>query len=150
MRAACVETLTDPEEGMKRLEGLARFLEHEYESAARSLREGMAGEMFTIQRLRQLPPTLYKCLGTTNVIESPQSGVQKRTDNVTRWRDACDMSSRSVGWPRPGFLTEKHFRKVASGTTICGPWPSIWDENKLPTPLRKWRNMNLSAVPTFN
>jgi putative transposase len=92
---------------MKRLEGLARFLEHEYESAARSLREGMA-EMFTIQRL-QLPPTLYKCLGTTNVIESPQSGVQKRTDNVTRWRDA-DMVERWVAsaW----LLTEKHFRKV--------------------------------------
>lgn len=105
MRAAW--KLTDPEEGMKRLEGLARFLEHEYESAARSLREGMA-EMFTIQRL-QLPPTLYKCLGTTNVIESPQSGVQKRTDNVTRWRDA-DMVERWVAsaW----LLTEKHFRKV--------------------------------------
>jgi putative transposase len=105
MRAAW--KLTDAEEGMKRLEGLARFLEHEYESAARSLREGMA-EMFTIQRLK-LPPSLYKCLGTTNVIESPQSGVQKRTGNVTRWRDA-DMVERWVAsaW----LLTEKHFRKV--------------------------------------
>lgn len=105
MRAAW--KVTDAEEGMKRLEGLARFLEHEYESAARSLREGMA-EMFTIQRLK-LPPSLYKCLGTTNVIESPQSGVQKRTGNVTRWRDA-DMVERWVAsaW----LLTEKHFRKV--------------------------------------
>ncbi len=74
--------LSDADEGMKRLEGLARFLEHEYESAARSLREGKA-EMFTIQRLK-LPPPLYECLGTTNIIESPQSGVQKRTANVTR------------------------------------------------------------------
>src|ERR1041385_6616962 len=99
--------LSDAEEGMKRLEGLARFLEDEYESAARSLREGMA-EMFTIQRLK-LPPSLYKCLGTTNVIESPQSGVQKRTGNVTRWRDA-EMVERWVAsaW----LLTEKHFRKV--------------------------------------
>jgi putative transposase len=105
MRAAW--KLSDAEEGVKRLEGLARFLEHEYESAARSLREGMA-EMFTIQRLK-LPPTLYKCLGTTNVIESPQSGVQKRTGNVTRWRDA-GMVERWVAsaW----LLTEKHFRKV--------------------------------------
>lgn len=105
MRAAW--KLTDAEEGMKRLEGLARFLEHEYESAARSLREGMT-EMFTIQKLK-LPPSLYKCLGTTNVIESPQSGVQKRTGNVTRWRDA-DMVERWVAsaW----LLTEKHFRKV--------------------------------------
>jgi putative transposase len=105
MRAAW--KLTDADEGMKRLESLARFLEHEYESAARSLREGMA-EMFTIQRLK-LPPSLYKCLGTTNVIESPQSGVQKRTDNVTRWRNAA-MVERWVAsaW----LLTEKHFRKV--------------------------------------
>ena len=105
MRAAW--KLTDADEGIKRLEGLARFLEHEYESAARSLREGMA-EMFTIQRLK-LPPSLYKCLGTTNVIESPQSGVQKRTGNVTRWRDAA-MVERWVAsaW----LLTEKRFRKV--------------------------------------
>lgn len=105
MRAAW--KLTDADEGMKRLEQLARFLEHNHESAARSLREGMA-EMFTIQRLK-LPPSLYKCLGTTNLIESPQSGVQKRTNNVTRWRTA-EMVHRWVAsaW----LLTEKHFRKV--------------------------------------
>jgi putative transposase len=105
MRAAW--KLTDADEGMKRLEQLARFLEHEHASAARSLREGMA-EMFTVQRLK-LPPSLYKCLGTTNVIESPQSGVQKRTHNVTRWRTA-EMVQRWVAsaW----LLTEKHFRKV--------------------------------------
>lgn len=106
MRAAW--QLTDADEGVKRLEQLARFLEHEHESAARSLREGMT-EMFTIQRLK-LPPSLYKCLGTTNVIESPQSGVQKRTNNVTRWRTA-EMVQRWVAsaW----LLTEKHFRKVS-------------------------------------
>src|SRR5436309_15292347 len=91
MRAAW--RVSDAEEGVKRLDHLARFLEHEHESAARSLREGMA-EMFTVQRL-QLPPSLYKCLGTTNVIESPQSGVQKRTHNVTRWRDP-DMVERPL------------------------------------------------------
>jgi hypothetical protein len=32
------------------------------------------GEMFTLQRLK-LPPSPYKCLATTNVIESPESGV---------------------------------------------------------------------------
>lgn len=105
MRAAW--RVCDAEEGVKRLEQVARFLEHEHESAAGSLREGMA-EMFTIQRL-QLPPSLYKCLGTTNVIESPQSGVQKRTHNVTRRRTG-DMVERWVAsaW----LLTEKHFRKV--------------------------------------
>jgi transposase-like protein len=105
MRAAW--KLTDADEGIKRLEQLAKFLEYEHGSAARSLREGLA-EMFTVQRLK-LPPSLFKCLGTTNVIESPQSGVQKRTHNVTRWRTA-EMVQRWVAsaW----LLTEKHFRKV--------------------------------------
>ncbi len=73
------------EEGEKRLEQLARFLERDYESAARSLREGMK-EMFTLQRL-QIPESLHKCLATTNIIESPQGGVERRTRNVTRWRN---------------------------------------------------------------
>jgi putative transposase len=73
MRAAW--KLSDAEEGMKRLDGLARFLEHEYESAARSLREGMA-EMFTIQRLK-LPPSLYKCLGTTNSSRVPRVACRR-------------------------------------------------------------------------
>lgn len=94
-------------EGEKRLEQLARFLERDHQSAARSLREGMA-EMFTLQRL-QIPASLHKCLATTNVIESPQSGVERRTHNVTRWRDA-DMVERWVAsaW----LLTEKHFRRI--------------------------------------
>jgi transposase-like protein len=65
------------EEGEKRLEQMARFLERDHESAARSLREGMK-EMFTLQRL-DLPQTLHKCLATTNIIESPHSGVEQRT-----------------------------------------------------------------------
>ena len=95
------------EEGEKRLEQLARFVERDHESAARSLREGMS-EMFTLQRL-QIPPSLHKCLATTNIIESPQSGVQKRTSNVTRWRDA-DMVQRWVAsaW----LITEEHFRRI--------------------------------------
>ena len=35
-------------------------------------------------------------LGTTNVIESSQSGVQKRTHNVTRWRDQ-EIVTREMG-----------------------------------------------------
>lgn len=68
------------EEGEKRLEQLARFLEREYESAARSLREGLK-EILTLQRF-QIPESLHKCLATANVIESPQSGVERRTDVV--------------------------------------------------------------------
>jgi putative transposase len=105
MRAAWKVKTAD--EGEKRLEQLARFVERDHQSAARSLREGLS-EMFTLQRL-QIPPSLHKCLATTNIIESPQSGVQKRTGNVTRWRDA-EMVQRwvSSAW----LITEKHFRRI--------------------------------------
>jgi transposase-like protein len=101
------------EEGEKRIEQLARFLERDHESAARSLREGMK-EMFTLQRL-QIPLELHKCLATTNIIESPQSGVERRTRNVTRWRDAA-MAHRWVAsaW----VLTEKHFRRIDGHTHL--------------------------------
>jgi putative transposase len=105
MRAAW--KVSSHEEGEKRLEQLARFLEGSYESAARSLREGLS-EMFTLQRLH-IPPSLHKCLATTNIIESPQSGVRQRTGKVTRWRDA-DMAER---WAASAWLlTEKNFRRV--------------------------------------
>lgn len=67
------------------MEKVAQWLEREYPSAAASLREGLE-EMFTMNHLG-LPPSLHRCLGTTNLIESPQSGVRKRTGNVCRWRD---------------------------------------------------------------
>ena len=105
MRAAF--KLSSAEEGEKRLEQIARQLEYDYSSAARSLREGMR-EMFTLQRLK-IPAGLHKCLATTNLIESPHSGVRKRTRNVCRWRDA-DMAER---WAASAWLlTEKHFRRI--------------------------------------
>ena len=105
MRAAF--KLSSAEEGEKRLEQIARQLEYDYASAARSLREGMK-EMFTLQRLK-VPTSLHKCLATTNLIESPHSGVRKRTRNVCRWRDA-DMAER---WAASAWLlTEKHFRRI--------------------------------------
>ena len=64
--------------------------------------------MFTLHRLK-LPPSPYKCLAKTNVTESPQSGVERRTGNVTRWRDR-EMVERWVAsaW----LLKEKNFRKI--------------------------------------
>jgi hypothetical protein len=64
-------------EGMARLEKQADWLEREYPSAATSLREGLA-EMFTVSRLG-LSPSLARCLVSTNVLESPHSGVRLRT-----------------------------------------------------------------------
>jgi transposase-like protein len=96
-----------PKEGMARLEKLAEWLDREYASAAASLREGME-ECFTINRL-DVPPSLHRCLATTNIIESPHAGVRMRTRRVSRWRDA-KMVKR---WAASAFLaTEKNFRKI--------------------------------------
>ena len=120
------------EEGEKRLEQLARFLERDYESAARSLREGMK-EMFTLQRL-QIPASLHKCLATTNIIESPQGGVERRTRNVTRWRDA-DMVQRWVAsaW----LLTEKHFRRIDGHANLWALAAILGRENRSTVPPSK-------------
>ncbi len=105
MRAAY--KLPKAKEGIAKMEKMAEWLEREYPEAARSLREGLQ-ETFTINRL-DLPPSLHRCLGTTNLIESPQSGVRKRTGNVCRWREA-DMVLR---WVAGAYLiTEKNFRKI--------------------------------------
>ena len=76
-------------------------------SAAASLIEGLE-ECFTINRLG-LPPSLMRCLGTTNVIESPHAGVRIRTRRVTYWQDG----KMKLRWLASAFLqTEKHFRKI--------------------------------------
>ena len=65
----------EAKEGMARLRKLAAWLEQEHPvAAAASLREGLE-ECFTINRLG-VPPSLHRCLATTNLIESPQSGVR--------------------------------------------------------------------------
>ena len=72
-----------------------------------SLREGLA-EMFTVNRLG-LSPSLARCLVSTNVIESPHSGVRLRTRRVRRWRDGKMV----LRWAAAALLmTEKNFRKI--------------------------------------
>ena len=52
---------------------------------------------------------LHRCLATTNIVESPNAGVRRRTRRVTRWKDAS-MVRR---WAAAAFLdTEKNFRKI--------------------------------------
>jgi putative transposase len=97
----------DAEGGMARMKKLAEWIERDYPAAAASLREGLE-ECFTINRL-DVPPSLHRCLATTNVIESPHSGVRMRTRRVCRWRDS-GMVKR---WMASAFLaTEKNFRKI--------------------------------------
>ncbi len=95
------------EEGMARLEKQAQWLEREHPDAAASLREGLA-EMFTINRLG-LSPALCRCLCSTNIIESPHSGVRLRTRRICRWREGRMV----LRWAAAAFLlTEKSFRKI--------------------------------------
>jgi putative transposase len=94
-------------EGMARLEKQAEWLEREYPSAATSLREGLV-EMFTVNRLG-LSPSLSRCLVSTNVIESPHSGVRLRTRKACRWRDGKIV----LRWAAAALLvTEQNFRKI--------------------------------------
>jgi len=97
----------DSDTGMARLEELATMLEVPHPSAAGSLREGLA-ETFTVNQLG-LPGALRRCLCTTNVIESPNSGIRRRTGRVTRWKDG----SMVLRWVASALLeTEKSFRRV--------------------------------------
>lgn len=97
----------DAKSGIARLKKLAEWLEREHPSAASSLLEGME-ECFTINRL-DVPPSLHRCLATTNIIESPHAGVRMRTRRVCRWRDS-GMVKR---WMASALLaTEKNFRKI--------------------------------------
>lgn len=97
----------DAKEGMMRLKKQARWLETEYPSASGSLLEGME-EMFTLNRLG-LPPTLTRCLATTNIIESPNGGVRRRTRKVSHWKNGKMV----LRWAASAFLSaEKKFRRI--------------------------------------
>ena len=97
----------DRDKGMARLEELAKMLETLHPSAAGSLREGMA-ETFTVNRLG-LPGALRRCLCTTNVIESPNSGIRQRTGRVSRWKDGAML----LRWVATALIeTEKSFRRI--------------------------------------
>jgi len=95
------------DEGIRKLEKLAEWLDREHPSAAGSLREGLS-EMFTINRLG-LPRSLRRCLASTNVIESPYSGVREKTGRVKRWRDG----RMALRWTASALLSiEKRMRRI--------------------------------------
>jgi transposase-like protein len=97
----------DPKQGMTRLRQQAEWLQTEHPTAAASLLEGLE-ETFTVNAMG-LPGDLRRCLSTTNIIESPQSGVRMRTRRVTRWKDGA-MVQR---WAATALVeTEKHFRRI--------------------------------------
>lgn len=99
--------LLDVDKGTKKLRQLAKWLQQEYPSGAGSLLEGL-DEMFTINRLG-LGKQLRRCLGSTNVIESPNSGIRTRTRRVTNWQD----HSMVVRWVAASLLDmEKRFKRI--------------------------------------
>ena len=94
-------------------EALGGWLEKQVPSAAASLRGGLE-ERFTINHL-EMPASLRRCLGTTNLIESANAGMSRhpqmpqRTGRVTRWQDGAMVLRRFAA----GYLeTEKHFRRI--------------------------------------
>ena len=94
-------------EGMARVKKLAAWLDQQYPSAAASLMEGLE-ECFTINRL-DLPPSLHRCLATTNIIESPHAGVRIQTRRVTHWQNGKMV----LRWMASAFIrTEKRFNKI--------------------------------------
>lgn len=97
----------EAEAGIAKLKQQARWLEKEYPSARSSLLEGLE-ETFTINRLH-LPAALRRCLATTNIIESPHSGVRRRTRQVTNW----DSGNMVLRWTATSLVaTEKNFRRI--------------------------------------
>ena len=89
------------------LERLARSLEDEHPGAAASIREGLH-ETLTVLRLG-LTGSLQRTLRTTNIIENLNSGVERYTRNVKRWRGG-QMIQR---WVASALLeAEQRFRRV--------------------------------------
>jgi len=94
-------------EGISRLKQQVAWLEVQYPGAAASLLEGLE-ETFTINRL-ELPASLCRCLASTNIIESPYSGVRMRTHRVSRWKNG----SMVLRWVASAFLAaERNFRRI--------------------------------------
>jgi transposase-like protein len=94
--------------GIAKLKQQASWLKTEHPDAAASLLEGLE-ETFTVSRMK-LPPSLMRCLCTTNIIiENPNGAVRRVSRRVCRYRNA-DMALR---WTATGFLeAEKSFRRL--------------------------------------
>ena len=97
----------EPKQGIAKMNKQVEWLQREHADSAASLREGLH-ETFTVNALG-LPPSLTRCLCTTNIIETPSGIVRRSSRRVTRYRDA-DMALR---WTATGFIeAQKSFRKI--------------------------------------
>jgi hypothetical protein len=74
-----------------------------------------------------LSPARMRCLTSTNIIESPHSGVRLRTRRICRWRDGQMV----LRWAAAAFLiTEKNFRKI-QGYRDLWMLKAVLEENSL-------------------
>lgn len=97
----------DADEGIKKLEQYADWLQTDWPSAAESLREGLS-ELFTINRLG-LPSLLRRCLGTTNLIDNSHSCARERTQRVKHWANGTMV----VRWTAAAFdAASASFRRI--------------------------------------
>ena len=102
-----VYELENAKTAKRRLEQLARALEDEHPSAARSLREGLE-ETLTLQRLG-IRDALWKTLRSTNPIENLNSAISAFTRKVKRWKGG----SMILRWVGSAVLeAESHFHRV--------------------------------------
>ena len=98
---------TDVKTAQRLLLDLARRLEHEYPSAAESVREGL-DETLTVLTLK-LSARLRRSLATTNAAESLISRTRLVKRNVKRWRGGQMM----LRWVAAGILEAvKGFRRL--------------------------------------
>jgi transposase-like protein len=105
-------TLPD-RQGIAKLKQQASWLKAEHPDAAASLLEGLE-ETFTVNHMK-LPPSLTRCLCTTNIIENPNGAVRRVSRRVCRYRNA-DMALR---WTATGFLeAEKSFRRIQGANDL--------------------------------
>jgi len=91
----------------KSLQNTINWLDKDYPSAARSLREGLE-ETLTLHKLNA-HRQIRKSLSTTNPIESLNSGIRNITRRVKRWNN----SNMVIRWVCTGIVeSEKNFRKI--------------------------------------
>lgn len=91
----------------KLLHNITSWLEKDYPSAARSMKEGLE-ETLTLHKLKA-HKSIRKSLSTTNPIESLNSGIRNVTKRVKRWKN----SEMVMRWVCTGIIeSEKNFRKI--------------------------------------
>ena len=110
VRGAMVQAYAsgDPKRARRRLENLARQLEHPHPGAAASLREGLE-ETLTVMRLG-LSENLERVRSSTNLIENLFSRVREVGRRVKRWQSGTMV----LRWTAAGGLeAQRGFRKIA-------------------------------------